>query len=81
MPKLGDKVIQASLLNIHTVLNRISHFYNVTNLFAFRITAESHDFYGIIIFNLIVRFICHLHCRNLNKIPLGHEINRKPFHA
>lgn len=81
MPKQEDKVIQERLLNVHTVLNRISHFSNVTNLFTFRITAESHEFYGIIIFNLIVHFICHLHCRTLNKIPLGHEINRKPFHA
>lgn len=73
--------MRVSLLSADTVLNRISHFYNVTKLLTFRITAESHEFYGIIIFNLIAYFICHLHCRDLNKIPLGHEINRKPFHA
>lgn len=81
--KHRDKVIliQASPLSTDSVLNGIAYFYNVTKLFTFRITAESHKFYGIIIFNLIVCFICHLHCRDLNKIPLGHEINRKPFHA
>lgn len=67
--------MQVSPLSTDTVLNRISHFYNVTKPLTFRITAESHEFYGIIIFNLIVCFICHLHCRNLNKILLGDEIN------